>query len=120
MLEQMVKSVITKTLTADYPHLTLPAVSYAIVSSAKKLAETYELEELVIYNDESGGSYRGHIVASWYEYGLTIIDRFGNVDEDFPPLPGIRSKKQFQSGAAVAVAFAYGDISPAIIGEVVL
>lgn len=120
MLEQMVKSIIKKTLETEQPHLTLPAVVCATVTSAKKLSETYEAEELVIYNDDSGSSYKGHIVASWYEYNLTVIDRFGNADETFPPLPGIKSKKQFKAGAVVAIALAYGDITPTIIGEVVL
>lgn len=120
MLEKMVKSVINKTLTSDYPYLMLPAVTYAIVSKVQQLSMTYESEELVIHSNESGGSYRGHIVAHWYEYGLTIIDRFGIVDGDYPPLPGIKSKKQFQSGAVVAVAFPHGDITPVIIGEVIL
>lgn len=120
MLEQMVKSIINKTLETERPHLTLPAVVCATVMSATKLTETYEAEELVIFNDDSGGSYRGHIVAPWYEYSLTVVDRFGNADETFPPLPGIKSKKQFKAGAVVAIAFAYGDITPSIIGEVVL
>ncbi|MFR9190647.1 MAG: hypothetical protein ACLVL7_10810 [Anaerotruncus massiliensis (ex Togo et al. 2019)] len=38
---------------------------------------------------------------------------------DLPALPGVRSKAQYEAGAVVAVALAYGD-SPAIIGEVQL
>lgn len=118
MLEEMVKGVINKTLETEHPHLTLPAVVCATVTTATKLSETYEAEELVFVNDDSGSSYRGHIVAPWYEYTLNVIDRFGNVDESFPPLPGIKSKKQFRAGAVVAIALTYGDITPAIIGEV--
>ena len=120
MLEQMVKAVVDKTIAADYPHLRLPAVVDASVSSARELPETFEVKELVIYNDDSGGSYRGHIVAHWHEYTLAVLDRFGNKDESFPPIPGIKSKIQFQAGALVAVALSYGELSPAIIGEVVL
>ena len=58
MLEEMVKSIINKTLETDFPHLVLPAVVYATVTAAKKLPETYEVNELVIYNDETGGSYQ--------------------------------------------------------------
>ncbi|HWS42605.1 MAG TPA: carbamoyl-phosphate synthase subunit L [Pseudoflavonifractor sp.] len=118
MLEQMVKAVIDKTLSTEYPHLTLPAIVYATITSAKSLANTYEAEELVIYNDDSGVSYRGHIVAPWYEYNLVVINRDGLTDETFPPIPGVRSKKQFKLGAVVAIAWAYGDIIPTIIGEV--
>ncbi|MFR9190083.1 MAG: carbamoyl-phosphate synthase subunit L [Anaerotruncus massiliensis (ex Togo et al. 2019)] len=87
---------------------------------ARKLEETYELNDLVIYNDESGGSYKGHIVAHWYEYTLRVVDRFGNLDAKFPELPSVRSKKQFQKGATVSIGLAYGDLSPTIIEEVIL
>ena len=118
MLEEMIKSTLKKTVEKDFPHLVLPAVVYATVTAAKKLTETFEVNELVIHNDETGGSYIGHIVVPWWEYTLAVVDRFGNPDEDFPTIPGIKSKKQFQTGATVAVALAYGDLTPAIIGEV--
>lgn len=118
MLEQMIKDVIGKTLETERPHLSLPAVVCATIVSASPLPETHEVKELTIIND-AGGAFQGRIVAPWYEYTLSIIDRFGNVDETFPPIPGIKSKKQFETGAVVAIALTYGDISPAIIGEVV-
>lgn len=95
------------------------AVVYATVSKATQLGETFNLEDLVIHNDETGSSFKGHITAHWNEYTLTVVDRWGNEDESFPPLPGVRSKGQYKAGAFVAVAMAYGD-SPAIIGEVQL
>jgi hypothetical protein len=119
MLEEMTKAVVTKLIAQDYPHLKLPAVVYATVAQAKQLGETFEIKKLTICNDESGGSYKGHIVAHWNEYTLTVVDRFGNADETFPALPGIRSRAQYKAGATVAVALAYGD-GPVIIGEVVL
>lgn len=119
MLEQMIKAVAKKLIAQEYPHVKLPAVVYATVSKAAQLGETFELEELVIHNDETGSSYKGHITAHWNEYTLTVVDRFGNVDETFPALPGVRSKAQYKAGAVVAVVLAYGD-SPAIIGEVQL
>lgn len=117
MLEQMVKAVVRKFIAQEYPHAKSPAVVYATVSKATRLDETFELEELVIHNDETGGSFRGHITAHWNEYTLTVVDRWGSKDESFPPLPGVRSKAQYKTGAFVAVAMAYGD-APAIIGEV--
>ena len=77
-----------------------------------------EWRELVIYNDESGGSYRAHIKANWYEYTLTILDRFGSIDSAFPVLPQIKSRKQFKTGSIVAVALPHGELIPFIIGEV--
>lgn len=119
-LEEFTKNVIGKVLEESYPHLKLPAVVYAIVTGVKELSDTYEVKELEVVNDDSGGSYRGHIVAHWYEYTLGVIDRFGNGDETFPALPGVRSKVQLKTGNVVAVGLAFGDIAPAIIGEVVL
>lgn len=117
MLEEMVKSIVKKYIAVDYPHLKLPTVVFAKVDSVKKL-DTYEIKELVIFNDDTGGSFRGHIVAHWYEYKLTVLDRFGSPDKAFPALPQIKSKKQFQQGAMVAIALPYGELAPAIIGEV--
>lgn len=119
MLEEMVASVMKKTLAQDFPHLKLPAVVFASIKSATKL-DTYEIEELIIHNDDTGSSFNGHITANWYEYKLTVIDRFGNPDANYPALPGIKSKKQFKAGAVVAVALPYGDLTPSIIGEVSL
>ncbi len=73
-----------------------------------------------IHNDDTGSSFNGHITANWYEYTLTVLDRFGNPDDDFPTIPGIKSKSQFKAGAVVAVALPYGDLTPSIIGEVSL
>ena len=87
-----------KTLAQDFPHLKLPAVVFASIKSATKL-DTYEIEELIIHNDDTGSSFNGHITANWYEYTLTVLDRFGNPDDDFPTIPGIKSKSQFKAGA---------------------
>ena len=119
MLEQMMRAVARKIIAQEYPHAKSPAVVYATVSKATQLGETFDLEDLVIHNDETGSSFKGHITAHWNEYTLTVVDRWGNEDESFPPLPGVRSKGQYKAGAFVAVAMAYGD-SPAIIGEVQL
>lgn len=119
MLEEMTRAVINKVIAQNYPYLKLPAVVFATVAQAKKLDETFQIKELTIYNDESGGSYKGHITAHWYEYTLNVVDRFGNPDETFPPFPGVRSRAQYEAGATVSVAMAYGD-TPAIIGEVQL
>ena len=48
---------------------------------------------------------------------LTVLDRFGNPDPDYPPIPQVRSRKQFQQGTVVAAALPYGELTPSIIGE---
>ena len=100
----MVASVMKKTLAQDFPHLKLPAAVFATIDSAAK----------------SDAFDKAHITSYWYEYKLTVIDRFGNPDVNYPALPGIKSKKQFKAGAVVAVALPDGDLTPAIIGEVEL
>ncbi|WP_289834935.1 hypothetical protein [uncultured Phocaeicola sp.] len=119
MLEEMVKAVVNKVIAQDYAFLKTPAALYAVVTKATQLGETFEYKDLVIHNDETGTSYRGHITAHWYEYTLQVVDRWGNVDEAFPVFPDIRSRIQLKTGAFVSVAMAYGD-APAIIREVKL
>lgn len=119
MLEEMVQIVMKKLIASDYPHLKLPAVVFAKVASAQKCG-AYDITDLIITDESTGRVFPARITAPCYEYRLTVIDRFGNADSSFPALPGIKSKKQFQTGAVVAVALAYGDIDPAIIGEVSL
>lgn len=117
MLEEFVKAAVDKIIAQDYGYLKTPSVVFARVTKATMLGETFDYNDLVIHNDETGGSYRGHITAHWYEYNLTVVDRFGSDDPAYPPLPEIRSRAQFKVGAKVSVALAYGD-SPAIIREV--
>lgn len=119
MLEEMVKAVVNKVIAQDYAHLKTPATLYAVVTKAAQLGETFSYDDLVIHNDETGTSYRGHITAHWYEYTLQVVDRWGNPDADFPAFPDIRSRIQLKTGAYVSVAMAYGD-APAIIREVKL
>ena len=119
MLEEMVRMVIHKVIAQDYAFLKTPAVLYAVVTKAAQLGETFDYNDLIIHNDETGTSYRGHITANWYEYTLQVVDRWGNVDDAFPAFPDIRSRIQLKTGAFVSVAMAYGDV-PAIIREVQL
>ena len=119
MLEEMVKAVVTKVSAQAHASLKPPAALYAVVPKATQLGETFDYNDLVIHNDETGTSYRGHITAHWYEYTLQVVDRWGNVDESFPAFPDIRSRIQLKTGAFVSVAMAYGD-TPAIIREVKL
>lgn len=119
MLKEAVRIIMKKIIASDYPHLKLPAVMFAKVTSVQK-RDTYDMEDIVITDESLSRTFQAHITCGCYEYRLTIIDRFGNADSDFPALPEIKSKEQFQVGAVVAVAFAYGDIDPVILGEVSL
>lgn len=94
MLEEMVKSVISKQLAADFPHLQLPSVLRAKVTRATPSGE-------------------------WNEYSLKILDKTGDIDERFPEIPGVLSKVSVKVGKTVAVGLLYGELNPCIIGEVV-
>jgi len=117
MLQEAVNVVMEKVIDVDYPHLRLPTVVFAKIVTARKCG-TYDVTDLSITDESTGRVFPAHITANCYEYGLAVIDRFGNNDSRFPALPGIKSKKQFQKGAVVAVGLAYGDLNPVIIGEV--
>jgi len=119
-LEEFTKCVIGRVITADYPHLKLPAVQYARISKAAQLSETYTVDSLEITDVTAGRPLTASYAAHWYEYTLEIIDRFGNADDTYPLIPGVKSKLKLDKGAVVAVGLAFGDIAPAIIGEVKL
>ena len=55
------------------------------------------------------------------EQSVTYTFEVGkNEDSSFPPLPNVRSRIQLQAGALAAIALPFGDLTPVIIGEVVL
>ncbi len=95
-LARFVENVVEDILKKKYPHLVEPSILLARVSNAVDLT------------------------GSWTEYTLTVVDRFGIDDSDFPTLPGVRSKVQLDVGDLAAIALPYGDLRPAIIGEVLL
>ena len=117
MLEEMVRAVMKKLIATNYPHLKLPAVLFARVDAVSKL-DTCGAKEVTVHADGTGERFQGHIDFYWYGYKLTVLDRFGSPDPSFPPLPQVESKLELQEGAVVAVALPYGDITPAILGEV--
>ena len=117
MLEEMVRAVLHKVIATEYPHLRLPSVLLARVTAAKEL-EVYGQQELEVHGESTGERSSGEYPFHWYAYNLTVLDRFGSPDDTFPALPQIHSRKWFQEGAVVAVALPYGELNPAIIGEV--
>lgn len=94
MLETMIKTVLTKTLKENYPHLLLPGAVYAKITKVQDLG-------------------------SHYEYNLKILDESQLIDESFPELPGIRSKIAIEDGKTVAILLLYGQLNAYIVGEVV-
>lgn len=118
--ERLLNTAFDKNIAERYPHLRLPTVVYAAVTQVRQLDDTYELSELELCSKETGTAGTVTLTAHWYEYTLSVLNSFGSVDEGYPPLPGIHSRLQLTTGVVVAVALAYGELAPAIIGEVVL
>ena len=116
MLDKIVQAM-GQDISKQFPHMKIPSVVYASVASVQKLEDTYEAEKLEITEEDGSRTYTVSVKAHWYEYTLSVLDRFGRIDQSFPPLPGIRSKMQSKVGATVAVGLAYGDLAPVIIGE---
>ncbi|MCD7947200.1 MAG: hypothetical protein LUG13_02725 [Oscillospiraceae bacterium] len=92
---EFVKSVVKRMIAEDYPHAVQPPVVYARITAAADAGE---------YN----------------EYTLVALTKFGDVDDDFPALPGVRSKNGYDVGITVLVALPYGELPPQIINEVIL
>ena len=105
MLEEMVASVMKKTLAQDFPHLKLPAAVFATIDSAAK-SDAFDIEELIVHNEVTGEVFKAHITSYWYEYKLTVIDRFGNPDANYPALPGIKSTNRCRSHAFTSCGLA--------------
>lgn len=102
-LGEFTKKTIKDLIATDYPHLVNPAVVHAQITSEKQIEVT---------NEKTGDR------ETWNEYTLAILDCFGNIDNKFPPIPRVRSKQGFKRRSVVSVAFAYGDIAPTIIEEI--
>lgn len=120
MMEQMIKGVLKKTITQDYPHLQLPAVVFAMVRSAQKLEETYEVQDLEITNETTGETFQATVKAHWHEYSLQVLDKLGDDSVDFPEIPGVRSQQAIKAGRIVAIGLNQGELNPVLIGEVSL
>lgn len=118
MLEEFTTAVITKTLEQNYSHLKQPAVLHARVTQAAQLGTVFEYD-VQVTNADAGTSFNAKITGHWYEYSVRILDKSGGVSDDYPEIPGVKSKVQAAVGATVAVALAYGDLNPVILGEVI-
>ena len=57
MLEEMVASVMKKTLAQDFPHLKLPAAVFATIDSAAK-SDAFDIEELIVHNEVTGEVFK--------------------------------------------------------------
>ena len=117
-LQKMMQSVMQETIATSYPHMKLPAVLLAKVTSCTELQETHE--QSVVIRSTSGSTSTAVIVSHWYECTLQIVDQFGNVQAAYPELPGVRAAQELTVGAFVAIALPNGELNPVIVGGVVI
>lgn len=117
MIEEFVKTVMSKNLKETMPHLEQPTIVYAKVTRAKELSTEYKIE--MKHRKKDSGTDEDYIyTGKWQEYNLKVLDRDGNVDENFPELPSVKSKEQIKTGGKVAVGLLYGELNPVILCEV--
>ncbi|MDR2024018.1 MAG: hypothetical protein LBQ71_12445 [Hungatella sp.] len=116
-LETMMKSVMKKNMEEAYPQVQFPAVMKAKVTKAVPLAEEYYFDDLEIEDKSESRSYEAKITGKWFEYSLKILNKDGTNDSEYPVIPGVKSMVQVKTGATVAVALLYGELSPFILGE---
>lgn len=95
-LEQFVVSVFHKTIAGSYPHLKLPGIVAAAVTSVQDLGN------------------------GWREYSIQILTESGSPDTSYPEIPNVRARLSVEQGQTVAVGLLYGKLSPALLCEVQL
>lgn len=96
-LETFVQTVVHRMISEQLPHLARASITRAMIVASKE-------------PDANG----------WVEYVLQPVDRRGNARDDFPEIPGVRTKAQFAIGRTVAIGMLDGEPEPVIIGEVEL
>jgi len=116
MLEKMVQDIIDKKMQEQYAHALIPAVMHAQVTKVSALG-TYEYKDMKIEGCDKCEPYTATITGKWYEYNLKILTKDGAPDDNFPEVPGVKSKIQIEQGGKAAVVMLYGELRPFIVGE---
>lgn len=114
MLDELIRNIV-KQMKEDYPQLECPGAMKAKIVSAKKTDETYKRS--IFLKDVTAGEKREYeIELERYVYSVRILDNTGNTLEDYPVLPGIKSRDVYEVGEMVTVVFTGGEINPVIVG----
>lgn len=114
MLDELIHNIV-KQMKEDYPQLECPGAMKAKIVSAKKIDETYKRS--IFLKDVTAGEKREYeIELECYVYSVRILDNTGNTLEDYPVLPGIKSRDVYEVGEMVTVVFTGGEINPVIVG----
>ena len=86
------------------------------ITSAAKTGEEYTIK--LKCSSEGGPDKEVTVTGEWYQYSLKMLDKSGAPSDDFPEIPGVRSRHQIEEGRTVAVTILYGEMRPYILGEV--
>lgn len=114
MVDELISSIMIK-MKENYPQLECPEAMKARIISAKKTDETYNRR--VFLKDVASGEKREYeLEQECYVYSVRILDNTGSVLEDYPVLPGIKSRDVYSVGETVTVVFSGGEINPVIVG----
>lgn len=95
-MERFVRTTAKKLIDDTYPHVRLPAVVAALITTAQPLSD------------------------GWSEYSVQILEESGTPDSSYPEIPNVISRLSVEAGKTVAVALLYGMLSPVLIAEVQL
>ena len=114
MIDELISSIM-KRIKVDYPQLECPGAMKAKVVSAKKTDETYKRR--IFLKDVTSDEKREYeLELECYLYSVKILDNSENELEDYPVLPGIKSRDVYKVGDMVTVVFTGGEINPVIVG----
>lgn len=93
MLEQMIKTVLEKTIKQDFPQMLLPMCVKAIITKAEAAGDSYT-------------------------YNLKILEPNGEIDSGYCEVPGVYSPLNIPCGAQVVIILLYGQLDVYIVGRV--
>lgn len=120
LLENMIRGVMDKQISRDYPQVQLPSVMMAQVNSVSETGTSKEERwKMTIDLEDGPRTTEAVIQKKGYLYSLQIIGRDGEPDRRYPVIPGVYSFVPAKPGDRVAVAMLYGVLDPYIIGEVI-
>lgn len=116
MLEEFVKATVNKLLIEKYPHVLLPPAVNAKVTKASETGKVNEIKEDV--KEAPWGSGECIINQKEYMYTLSVLNEEGSVNEDYPPIPKVKSYTQYKVGDIVTVVMGYGKTNVQIVGKI--
>lgn len=115
MLDQMIKNLM-ENVKERYPHIESPPAVRAVITSARRTEETYT-SDVVITEKATGESKKCTIEQHYYIYSVKPADNEGNVLNDYPVIPSVKSKTEYKKGDMVTVVFTGGELYASIAGD---